>query len=249
MHPTAFSVLTSDDTQYDKASIHSPLSSAVSKSISFARFAYMSPLHTRLLPADDSASGPTTLPATVSPSFTTTPRPRQSPLSLLSTLRIPLLAVAGLVVLVLVVLTFPSRTAHLTAESDVAAAHSFHTKATSDNDVNSTPATPRGKTAVTEEAERMLHVWQQQALAEEQTGTAENSIAAAAVVHDGAAGNELEHVVLQQRNGGQVRSLDDAALQSLRWPTEDETARPPPPPLMTPIRGGTSKRFLKARSG
>ena len=60
---------------------------------------------------------------------------------------------------------------------------------------------------------------------------------------------EAEHVVQQQRASTEVRSPDDAALQSLRWPTEDAASRSPPPQQKTDKQDDSTRASLRFRRG
>ena len=158
----------------------------------------------------------------------------------LATPRMPLLAMRGFSLLAAVVLALlVSAVSDASAEvvlGSTAAQRTFHTMDATPVASNAIPAAPAAAIqpvittavdgqpseldAVTVEAERMLHMLRARRSQEQKQPDPP------AAATDTAVQASAEHVVQQGSGTREVRPLDDAAVQSLRWPTEDAAPRP-----------------------
>ena len=215
----------------------------------------MRAVHTHLLPLHTGAS----------------PLPAAQIASAPSALRAPLLVVGRLVALLLVLLTLHATTHRLAggplvpapaAASSPVARHTFHTTDAGSMEASGLLADgAKGVDAgelreaseqelVVQEAERLLHFIRQQQLSAESPQPSAAHSSAVDGADEAAGAVEAERVVEQRRAQAEVRSLDDAALQSLRWPAEVSKARPRPTEPMQRRRGsGAQKRSAPARRG
>ena len=257
LHPRiahALQVLASCDVPHSRADRQSTL--PVTLSDLCTRLVAMSPLQNLLLPTDDGAAGCVSLSAALSAPCVCAPG--LSAPSPKSPLRVWMLAVAGLFLLVFVLLTLHSLSGH-NSVSDVSMTpsvgrHTFHTNALPDAAIHIPDSVVDEEDEVTTEAERLLHLLRREQLegSAVQAGVADELSTAQSTSTDKGgvrAVTDAEFVVQQRPAGGEVRSLDDAAVQSLRWTTEVVAPRSQPSNPIPNKRGGGPKRHLKASGG
>ena len=204
------------------------------------------------------------------PIYTTAPALAAQPSSTPAhpALRTPLLVVGRLVTLLLVLLTLQAVTHRIAAGPLVSAPaaappvarHIFHTTDAGDalallaDRVKGVDAgelrEPSEEELVVQEAERLLHLIRQQQLSAESPQPSAPHTNAVDGADQAVSALQAERVVEQRRAEAEVRSLDDAALQSLRWPAEASKVRPQPTEPMQHKRGsGSLKRSALTRRG